>query len=141
MRTFILTAVIAFFSFQCEAQMERTLYQVLEIDSIQTISIDLYGQYNLKPWAGNAMLIETNIQLTNASPAIMNQLIKLGRYDFAIDTISKTELKIYTRQQDRKKIKTPAGECTEIFITNFLVPEYMVWSEDRKTLKRKETKE
>lgn len=84
------------------------------------------------------MLIETNIQLTNASPAIMNYLIKQGRYDFAIDTISDKELKIYTRQQDRKKIKTPAGECTEIFVTKILVPEFMVWTDDRRTLKRKE---
>lgn len=121
-----------------EAQMERTLYQVLEIDSVKTITLDFYGQYSLQKWEGSTMLIETNIQLTNASPAIMNYLIKQGRYDFAIDTISDKELKIYTRQQDRKKIKTPAGECTEIFVTKILVPEFMVWTDDRRTLKRKE---
>jgi len=134
---FLMTFLFAFL-LRCEAQMERTLYQVLEIDSVKTISIDLYGQYNLKSWAGSTMLIETTIQLTNASPAIMNYLIKEGRYDFAVDTVNQSELKIYTRLKNRKKIKTPAGECTEIFMTNILVPEFMVWTDDRKTLRRKE---
>jgi hypothetical protein len=136
---FFLLSVFLCMAGRSAAQMERTLYQVLEVDSIKTISLDLYGQYSLTAWAGSSMLIETNIQLTNASPAIMNYLIKQGRYDFTIDTISETELKIYTKDQNRKKIKTPAGECTEIFITKILVPDYMIWSDDRKKIARKET--
>jgi hypothetical protein len=64
-------------------------------------------------------------------------LIKQGRYDVVADTISETVVRIKTRIRDRKPIKTPDGECTEIATTKLFVPDTFIWTEDKKTLNRK----
>lgn len=119
------------------AQMERMMYQVFEVDSAQVVNFDVAGMYEIKHWAGSSILVETDIQISHASPEILNYLIKEGRYDVKADTISPTEVKIYTRFRERKPIKTPAGECTELATTRFFVPEWFVWTDDKKTMTRK----
>jgi hypothetical protein len=124
-------------SFSAAAQMERTMYQVFEIDSIKFIELDLAGIYELETWSGNSILVENNIQISHASPEILDFLIKQGRYDVVADTVSASEIRIYTKIRDRKPIKTPAGECTEIATTKLFVPDTFIWTDDRKTLTRK----
>jgi hypothetical protein len=46
-------------------------------------------------------------------------------------------VRIKTRIRDRKPIKTPDGECTEIATTKLFVPDTFIWTEDKKTLNRK----
>lgn len=126
--------------FACEtahAQMERTMYQVFELDSAKVVDLDLAGIYELQVWAGSSILVETNIQISHASPEILDFLIKQGRYDVVADTISETVVRIKTRIRDRKPIKTPDGECTEIATTKLFVPDTFIWTEDKKTLNRK----
>jgi hypothetical protein len=119
------------------AQMERTMYQVFELDSAKVVDLDLAGIYELQVWAGSSILVETNIQISHASPEILDFLIKQGRYDVLADTISETVVRIKTRIRDRKPIKTPDGECTEIATTKLFVPDTFIWTEDKKTLNRK----
>ncbi len=119
------------------AQMERTMYQVFELDSAKVVNLDLAGIYELQVWAGSSILVETNIQISHASPEILDFLIKQGRYDVVADTISETVVLIKTRIRDRKPIKTPDGECTEIATTKLFVPDTFIWTEDKKTLNRK----
>jgi hypothetical protein len=120
-----------------EAQMERTMYQVFEVDSAKVVNLDLAGIYELQVWAGSSILVETNIQISHASPEILDYLIKQGRYDVVADTISETVVKIKTKVRDRKPIKTPDGECTEIATTKLFIPDTFIWTEDKKTLNRK----
>jgi hypothetical protein len=136
---FRLTAILInlLFAFAVSAQMERTMYQVFEIDSINVVNLDLAGIYDVQAWAGSSILAETNIQISHASPEILDYLIKLGRYDLAKDTISDSEVKVYTKIRDRKPIKTPAGECTEIATVKLFVPDTFEWTDEKKTLIRK----
>ncbi|MBU6340194.1 MAG: hypothetical protein KGS48_01760 [Bacteroidetes bacterium] len=120
-----------------QAQMERTMYQVFEIDSIKQVQLDLAGIYELKVWAGSSILVETNIQISHASPEILNFLIKQGRYDVVADTLSPENMRLKTKIRDRKPIKTPDGECTEIATTKLFVPDTFIWTDDKKTLQRK----
>jgi hypothetical protein len=120
------------------AQMERTMYQVFEIDSVKSINLDIAGIYELHHWAGNSIMVENNIQISHASPEILNFLIKQGRYDVVADTTSATTLRLRTKVVDRKPVKTPAGECTEIATTKLFVPDTYLWSEDKKVIWRKE---
>lgn len=114
------------------------MYQVFEIDSVKRVTLDLAGLYELHTWAGNSMMIENNIEISHASPEILDFLIKEGRYDVVSDTISPTEWRIYTKIRDRKPIKTPAGECTEIATVKIFVPDTYLWSDDKTMLTRKE---
>ena len=124
-------------SFSLSAQMERTMYLVFNVDSAKTVDLDLAGLYEIHSWAGSSILVETNIQVSHASPEILDYLVKQGRYDVVADTISPTQIKISTRFRDRKPIKTPDGECTEIATAKIFVPDTFVWTDDKKTLTRK----
>lgn len=125
-------------SLSASAQMTRTMYQVFEVDSVKRVTLDLAGLYELNTWAGNTILIENNIEISHASPEILDFLIKEGRYDVVSDTISPTEWRIYTKIRNRKPIKTPAGECTEIATVKIFVPDTYLWSDDKTMLTRKE---
>ena len=120
------------------AQMERTMYQVFDVDSVQTAQLDILDMYELHSWAGNSILVETNIQISNASPEILDYLIKNGRYDVRMDTVAPGQVNIYTKLKDRKTVKTPAGECTELPMAQIFVPDTFLWSEDKKCIRRKE---
>lgn len=138
MRHLLILPCVFLFSFSASAQMTRTMYQVFEIDSVKRVTLDLAGLYELHTWAGNSMMIENNIEISHASPEILDFLIKEGRYDVVSDTISPTEWRIYTKIRDRKPIKTPAGECTEIATVKIFVPDTYLWSDDKTMLTRKE---
>jgi hypothetical protein len=135
-RLFALLAAL-FFSLTLSAQMERTMYLVFDVDSAKVVDLDLAGIYEIHSWAGSSILVETNIQISHASPDILDFLIKEGRYDVVADTLSPGQLKISTKHRDRKPIKTPAGECTEIATAKIFVPDTFVWTDDKKTLTRK----
>ncbi len=135
----IILILIGFFvaTTSAQAQMERTMYQVFEVDSVQTVALDIADIYDIYTWAGSSILIETNIQLSNGSPEILEYLIKEGRYSVVMDTLATNAVKISTKVRDRKKIKTPAGECTEIPEAKIFVPDTFIWTDDKKSLKRK----
>ncbi len=119
------------------AQMERTMYQVFEVDSFKLLRLDLADVYEIETWGGSSVLIETNIKISHASPEILDQLIKDGRYDVKADTISPTELLLVTKHRERRKIKTPRGECTEIPAAKVFVPDTFIWTSDQRTVSRK----
>ena len=126
------------FAFSAHAQMERTMYQVFEVDSVKRVTLDIAGIYVLQTWAGNTIMVENNIQISHASPEILAFLIKEGRYDVVADTLSPAEWRLFTKVRDRKPVKTPAGECTEIATTKIFIPDTFIWSDDKTLLTRKE---
>lgn len=119
------------------AQLERTMYQLFESDSVRNVSLDIFGAYELLEWAGNQIMVETTVQISHASPAIMDHLIKDGRYELVFDSLSLYDRMLHTRVKDRKRIKTPAGECTELVRTKIFIPNYLLWADDQKRLYRK----
>ncbi|MBP6812040.1 MAG: hypothetical protein KA138_11000 [Saprospiraceae bacterium] len=124
------------------AQMERTMYQVFEVDSAKTIALDIVGIYEVHTWAGSSVLVETNIQIWDASREILGFLIKDGRYDVSMDSSAgptPTELKIFTKIKERKPIKRLDGQkCLEIATAKIFIPDTFIISEDKKLLTRKE---
>lgn len=133
----ILSPVIGLF-----AQMEKTMYQVFEVDSAQTIQFEVTGEYHIEKWAGNSILVETTIQLWDANKEILGHLIKEGRYDLATDSISDPHprhVRIFTKHIDRKPLKRRDGQkCLEIAVSKIFVPDTFLISDDRQRLTRKE---
>ncbi len=80
------------------AQMERTVYQVFEVDSARTVTLDIVGftYPELHIWAGNNILTEANIQVWEATPEIVNELIKTGRYAFESER-NGDSLRVFTK--------------------------------------------
>ena len=124
-----------------QGQMERTTYQVFEVDSVQAVVFEVVGEYQVLDWAGNSILIETNVQIWDASREILSHLIKEGRYDLSLDATVGTDAKqvrIFTKHVDRKPIKRLDGQkCLEIAVTKIFVPDTFVISADKKLLNRK----
>lgn len=124
------------------AQMERTMYQVFEVDSAQTVQFEVAGEYEILEWAGNSILVETNVQIWDASREILAELIKLGRYDLTTDSSSAVpnakQIRIFTKNLERKPIKRIDGQkCLEIAVTKIFVPDTFYISDDRQRLTRK----
>ncbi|MBN8680018.1 MAG: hypothetical protein J0M29_17445 [Chitinophagales bacterium] len=133
--------MILLFAICANAQMERTMYQVFEIDSAQTVQFEIAGEYQVAEWAGNSILVETTVQLWDANKEILGHLIKEGRYDLVTDSTSDPhprQVRIYTKYIDRKPLKRRDGQkCLEIAVTKIFVPDTFYISEDRQRLTRK----
>jgi hypothetical protein len=141
MRKILFTAAMAMFSFTANAQMERTTYQTFEVDSARVINLDIKGEYEIKTWAGSNLLVETNVQIWDASKEILNFLIKEGRYDLTTDSTADPhpkDIRIYTKYTERKPVKKKdGGKCLEIATTRIFIPDTFMVSEDKKRLTRK----
>ena len=89
------------------------MYQVFEVDSAQVVHLDVAGEYEILAWAGNSILVETNVQIWEASREILTHLIKSGRYDLTTDSSAApnaTEIRIFTKNLERKPIKRLDGQ-------------------------------
>lgn len=141
LRSWILLSLLLLSSTGIFAQMERTMYQVFEVDSAQTVQFEVAGEYQVEEWAGNSILVETTVQLWDANKEILGHLIKEGRYDLVTDSTSDPnpkQVRIYTKHIDRKPLKRRDGEkCLEIAVTKIFVPDTFYISEDRQRLTRK----
>ncbi len=142
MRKILIIAVAAVFSYTADAQMERTTYQTFEVDSARVITLDIMGEYEIKTWAGSNLLVETSIQIWDASKEILNFLISEGRYDLTTDSTADPHpkaIRIYTKNTTRKPVKRKdGGKSLEIVVTRLFIPDTYVISEDKKRLTRKE---
>jgi len=137
---FCFVLLFAGFAHTVQAQMERTMYQVFEVDSVQTVALDVTGEYQVLAWAGNSILVETKIQIWDASKEILDDLIKNGRYDLTVDSATvpnPTDIRIFTKYINRKSIKRLDGQkCLEIAVTKIFVPDTFI-TDDKKRLIRK----
>ncbi len=137
----ISTILFALCLYTAQAQMERTMYQVFNVDSAKTITLDMVGIYEIHTWAGSSILVENNIQIWDASREILGFLIKNGRYDVTMDSTAgptPSEMNIYTKIKERKPIKRPDGQkCLEIATAKIFIPDVFLVSEDKRVLTRK----
>lgn len=145
----IIFCCLSLLALRVSAQMERTVYQVFEVDSIQTVTLDIVGYTypELHVWAGNSILTEANIQVWDASPEIVNYLIEQGRYAF--DSEKTTDaLRIFTKVRKREDIKLPGmpKKCVEQTTIKVFIPDIYDWNpaewtpeqtDKPKTLRRK----
>lgn len=133
------------------AQMERTVYQVFEVDSVQTVTLDIvnFTYPEIHIWAGNSILTEANIQIWDASPEIVNHLIEKGRYAFGSEKTGET-LHIFSKIREREDVKLPGmrSKCVEQTTIKVFVPDIYEfnpaeWTADQtgkpKTLRRKQS--
>ena len=118
--TVILFAFLAVSSVQ--AQLEKILHQSFDLTSINNITLDLYGEYEIEKWAGNSILTETTVQVYDASIGIFKHFVENGRY--GIEANLENELITLTsKDKERTAIRTKKGECYEFIKVRIFVPD------------------
>lgn len=138
-------------AWSASAQMERTVYQIFAVDSIETVVIDMvnfiYPEVHL--WAGTSILTEVHVQVWDASPERVDTLISHGRYAFETERQGNT-LRIYSKTRRREPIymfrQGQKKACLEQTVIKVFVPDFYEinpaeWRLDQvdkpKTLRRK----
>ena len=120
-------------------QMEKTIHQTFKLQDVQTISLDLFGEYIIVPWAGNTVMSETRVEIFDASPSILEHFVeKEQRYFIKADTSGNT-MKLTSADKKRETIRTKNGSCTEKVQLKVYIPdEYLAQNETTFVLKKQE---
>ncbi len=104
------------------AQAEKSYHQSLPIDDASKIVVQVADNIEIIPWMGNTILVETKVQLTNASVDILNYIVKQGRYDVAIEKEG-TLMRIVSKNPTRAPIRIKNVDCFETVTVKIFVPE------------------
>lgn len=108
------------------AQVQQITHQTFELsDSITMVELDIFGTYQVEPWAGNAILLETQVRLYNASQNILDHLLKIGRYELE-EQPAGSLLRLVSKDKERPTIKTSKGECFEEVEQLIYIPEEFI---------------
>lgn len=118
----IVLFIIVFQSINLFSQIATTFHQSFTVnEEIPLIVIDLDYPVQVEEWAGNTILVETNVRLSNTSKQVLDYYIKDGRY--------KVEQKDYTaavgfghKKMVRKAIYTQNGPCKEDVLVKIYTP-------------------
>lgn len=107
-------------------QVQRILHQEFSVsDSITEIKAALYGDYEVKLWPGNNVLLESQIKLYNASEGILEHYLEAGRYEL-LSEYQGPVLLLTARDQEHLPIKTNRGESFEDLQQRLFIPEEFV---------------
>lgn len=96
MKTYIYTLLLLLIPSIGSAQQQKTLHQTFEIEEVERLNFDLYGEIEVEKWEGNTVLTETKIEVHDATKGIFNHFINEGRYEIILADspsakVSKTE--------------------------------------------------
>lgn len=120
---FLSLLIIALLSTQTvNAQLSKVIHQTFDIDEAASVSINLYGEYEIEKWPGNTIMTETSIQIYDATPSILKHFIKAGRYEVEGEG-DNDSYHLSSKDTQRKAIRTKRGECYEFIKLRIFVPE------------------
>lgn len=111
-----------FFYNLSQAQNQRILHQSFEMDTATTLQLDLHGTFTIEPWVGDAILIETQVQMFDTPEGIFNHHIKEGRYEIE-SKLEGTTLYLTAKDKERRPIKTPKGTSKEEVAVKIFLPD------------------
>ncbi len=127
-RAFLLAAALCLTAVAF-SQFSKTVHNSFEADEASTITLDLAGEVAAEPWAGNTVLVETQIRLYNASKGIFEHFVERdGRYEVLFDA-SGDQLRIYSKDMVRKPIQSKNGLCAEEVYVRVYIPKDFTGSE------------
>ena len=135
MRKFLLFSVFSLLLIcSADAQIKKTLHKTYRIDSVNHITLDLIGEYEVLTWAGSSVLIETSVELYDANINIYKFFLKEGRYRTDLSLYNQTAAFV-SHDKVRKTINTASGQCWEIVKSKIYVPEEFTILDNTKMIK------
>lgn len=81
--TIFLVLITSFISYSAFAQSEKVLVKTLRTENVNTISVQMSGEVEVKTWSEDYARILINIKHHNAHPNLLKVLITKGRYHIA----------------------------------------------------------
>jgi hypothetical protein len=113
------------------AQQQRTLHQTFDLSDITSVVFDLFGSYQVEPWPGSALLVETTVEMweenklgpIDAPLSIFQHFVDKGRYQLQGTLLQKTQLRIQSKDMARPAIRSQQGYFTEKTSVRILLPE------------------
>lgn len=116
------------------AQYSKVLHQNFDVEDIQEVSLDIQGEPTVENWAGNVIMIETTVKLSNATKAILNHFIDNGRYEVE-ENKSVSSLALHSKDKKRAPIQSKTGVCEELVDVKIYVPEEFEISNDSRLIR------
>lgn len=113
---------ISFFCNLSFSQNQRILHQSFELDTATTLKIDLHGTIITEPWVGNAILVETKVQLFDTPEGVLNYYIKEGRYEIE-SKLEGSTFSLIAKDKERRAIKTAKGTSKEEVSVKIFLPD------------------
>ncbi len=104
------------------SQLKKTIHQTVDLSRSISVNLALSGNYELVHWPGNHFLIETNIELYDASKFLLKHLIDQGRYEVVYnDGVSAS---LDWKDKQRRKIMYKDKECYEESKVKIYIPDF-----------------
>jgi len=104
------------------AQNQRIIHQTFQLDTATTLQLDLFGTFTIEPWVGDAIMIETQISVLNASEGALNHYIKEGRYEIE-PKLEGTTLLLTSKTKKRPQLKKADGTSAEQVVVKVFMPD------------------
>ena len=122
----LLTTALLLHAGIMSAQVEKTFFQIYDIkNGARRISIQSTDTYELRPWNGVQLMIETTARLDGGNMDLLGILIKDGRYNFEFEEGSE-DIVFHPKLKARPQIKHLGQMCRETVKIFIYVPEEFV---------------
>ena len=124
------------------AQIHDRLHWIFPVDSVEQINFDLVDPFEVENWAGNQIMVTSEITVYNATKGIMKFFIEENKRWEVIDTLQNGILTIDSYQSRRAPIQSKGEECYEIVnVKVFLPAEYVRIADSESWMRKKEEEE
>ncbi|MBX2874550.1 MAG: hypothetical protein KTR30_20680 [Saprospiraceae bacterium] len=124
MKRYILLFGLLLFGLGLIAQPKQIIHQSFSVDEMNNVQLDLNSEYEIEMWPGSEILVETKIQLTNATNSIMRYLIDNKRYAIGLDTVGERSVTLLSIDKEKREIETSKGKLEEEIIVRIFMPDF-----------------
>ena len=104
------------------AQIHDRLHWVFPVDSVERITFDLVDPFTVETWAGNQIMVTSEITVYNATKGIMKFFIEENRRWDVIDTVQNNVLLLDSYHSRRAPIQSGGEVCYEVVNVKVFVP-------------------
>lgn len=124
MKRHILIFACLLFGLGLIAQPKQIIHQSFAVDEMNNVQLDLNSEYEIEMWPGSEILVETKIELTNATNSIMRYLIENKRYAIGLDTVGERSVTLMSIDKEKREIETSKGKLKEEIIIRIFMPDF-----------------
>ena len=108
------------------AQVSEKTHQTIITGGAEVLRLDIKdAEVNLKETKGTRILIETSIKLSVPNEALLNFVIKSGRYELSQKYDAGTREMVIATKKDKNVIVVKGEECYEKVVYDIFVPTSM----------------